>query len=317
MIYRSTERVDVEVSAIGLGGHEYLPDGRSRGFNENAKLAVTPGYLYEGFGQEKRKAVLAAAYEHGINLLDATIDSEKEALGRNLREMPPPYEVYVQTRPEGMVYSYDPHNARLAQYELLQAEVLRGLDLLGRTRLDFLNLGFLQGALDHDPDYLTKVADGLVRLKGEGLIRYACADTFSGEATYLRQIEQDCFDGIFLNLNFADDGAVRKVLPAAAERGMAVFAREAFMKGALFRMGEEAGIVDRNTLARMALKWVLSQEQVTAVMVGVDTPAQLASNVSVLDASEMTAEELSILERVRETTVYRDYAARKREQFSG
>ena len=317
MIYRSTERVDVEVSAIGLGGHEYLPDGRSRGFNENAKLAVTPGYLYEGFGQEKRKAVLAAAYENGINLLDATIDSEKEALGRNLREMPPPYEVYVQTRPEGMVYSYDPHNARLAQYELLQAEVVRGLDLLGRTRLDFLNLGFLQGALDHDPYYLTKVADGLARLKGEGLIRYACADTFSGEATYLRQIEQDCFDGIFINLNFADDGAVRKVLPAAAERGMAVFAREAFMKGALFRMGEEAGIVDRNTLARMALKWVLSQEQVTAVMVGVDTPAQLASNVSVLDASEMTAEELSILERVRETTVYRDYAARKREQFSG
>ena len=315
MIYRSTGRVDVGVSAIGLGGHEYLPDGRSRGFNENANLAVTPGYLYEGFGQEKRKAVLAAAYEHGINLLDATIDSEKEALGRNLSEMPPPYEVYVQTRPEGMVYSYDPHNARLARYDLLQAEVARGLDLLGRTRLDFLNLGFLQGALDHDPDYLRKVAEGLARLKREGLIRYACADTFSGEGTYLRQIEQDCFDGIFINLNFADDGAVGKVLPAAADRGMAVFAREAFMKGALFRMGEEAGIVDRNSLARTALKWVLSQRQVTAVMVGVDTPEQLASNVSVLDDPEMAAEELSILERVRETASYRDYVAGKREQF--
>lgn len=317
MIYRSTPRVGIEISVIGLGGHEYLPDGRSRGFNEDAKLAVTPGYLYEGFGQEKRRAVLAAAYEHGINFLDATIDSEKEALGRNLREMPPPYEVFVQTRPEGMVYSYDPHNARLARYNLLQAEVIRGLNLLGRTCLDFLNLGFLQGALDHDPDYLDKVADGVVRLKGEGLIRYACADTFSGEATYLRQIEQDCFDGIFINLNFADDGAVEKVLPAASERGMAVFAREALMKGALFRMGEEAGIVDRSALARMALKWVLSQEQVTAVMVGVDTPAQLAGNVSVLDDPEMTAEDLSIFDRLQETAAYRDYAARKREQFWG
>ena len=39
-----------------------------------------------------------------------TIDSEKEALGRNLKEVPPPYEIYIQTRPEGMGYGYDPNN---------------------------------------------------------------------------------------------------------------------------------------------------------------------------------------------------------------
>ncbi len=89
MIYRKTDRIDVAISAIGMGGHEYLPDGRSRGFNEDAKLAVTPGHVFPGFGGEKRKRVLAAAYGHGINFFDATIDSEKEALGRNLREMPP------------------------------------------------------------------------------------------------------------------------------------------------------------------------------------------------------------------------------------
>jgi aryl-alcohol dehydrogenase-like predicted oxidoreductase len=315
MLYRTVERIDVKLSVIGLGGHEYLPDGRSRGFNEDAKLAITPGYLFEGFGGEQRKRVLAAAYEYGINLFDATIDSEKEALGRNLAEQAPPYEVYLQTRPAGMVYSYDPHNRKMAQYDLLQAEVKRILGLLRRERLDFLNVAFMASALEHDPEYMKKIDDNVARLKAEGLIRYASADTFSGEATYLRQIEQGCFDSMFINFNFADDCGRHKVLPAAQEAGMAVIAREAFMKGALFRMGEEAGITDRDALARVALKWVLSQEQVTAVMVGAGTPEQLANSVSVLDAPALSDEEQAILEQVQRTSAYEDYAGRKRAQF--
>ena len=134
----------------------------------------------------------------------------------------------------------------------------------------------------HDPDYLVKIADNVTRLKQEGLIRFACADTFSGEATYLQEIETGCFDAIFINLNFANTCACRKVLPAAHARGMAVFAREAFMKGTLFRMGEEVGLSNKNQLAQLALKWVLAQPEVTAVMVGVETPEQLENNLKVL-----------------------------------
>lgn len=315
MLYKTVERTGVEISAIGLGGHEYLPDGRSRGFNEDAKLAIQPGYLFPGFGGERRRRVLAAAYTHGINFFDATIDSEKDALGRNLQEMPPPYPVYVQTRPEGMVYSYDPYNARMAQYDLLEAEVRRGLDLLRRERLDFLNVAFLQSALDHDPAYMVKIADNVARLKQEGLIRFASADTFSGEATYLRQIELGCFDSMFINFSLADDCAVHQVLPAAQEAGMAVHAREAFMKGALFRMGIEAGIADRNKLARIALKWVLSHSEVTTVVVGAGTPEQLANSVAVLDDLALTDDEQEIVERLKVISTYQSYAQHKRAQF--
>ena len=48
-----------------------------------------------------------------------TIDSEKEALGHNLKEVPPPYEIYIQTRPEGMGYGYDPNNQKMGDYALL------------------------------------------------------------------------------------------------------------------------------------------------------------------------------------------------------
>ncbi|MBL7201201.1 MAG: aldo/keto reductase [Anaerolineae bacterium] len=315
MIYKRIERIGVEVSVVGLGGHEYLANGRSRGFNENSALAVRPGYTFDGFGQEKRKRVLAAAFEHGINFFDVTIDSEKEALGRNLKEIPPPYEIYVQTRPEGMVYSYDPFNAKMAQYDLLKAEVQRGLRLLQRDRLDFLNLGFLQSALDHDPEYLAKIAYNIGMLKKEGLIRFACADTFSGEHTYLEEIQTGCFDALFINLNFADHCALQKVLPLAAERGLGVFAREAFMKGALFRMGDEVGVTDRSALARLALRWNLSNEQVTAVVVGADTPDQLANNLGALESPALSDEEQETLERVKTSPTYKAYERQKREQF--
>jgi Predicted oxidoreductases (related to aryl-alcohol dehydrogenases) len=119
----------VRLSRIALGGHEYLPNGNSRGFNEDFQKAVTPGYIFPGFGGEKRKALVKAAYDAGVNFFDVTHDSEKEALGRNLTEMPPPYPVYVQTRGELMNYSYDPGNQKMTDLGLLRAEVQRILKL--------------------------------------------------------------------------------------------------------------------------------------------------------------------------------------------
>jgi len=291
------------------------PTGGQRGFNENSALAIKPGYIFPGFGGEKRKRVLAAAFEQGINFFDATQDSEKEALGRNMKEVPPPYEIYIQTRPEGMVYSYDSFNRKMAQYELLKAEVQRGLKLLQRDHLDFLNVAFMQSALDHDSEYLDKIAHNVEMLKKEGLIRFACADTFSGEYTYLKQIELGCFDALFINFNFADDCARHEVLPLASERGLGVITREAFMKGALFKMGDEVGFTDRNKLAQIALKWNLSNEQVTTVVVGADDPDQLTNVLLVLDDLELDDKERDIVEKIKTSPTYEAYEERKRKQF--
>ena len=54
-------RTGITLSALALGGHEYLADGRSRGFNEDMALAVTPGQVGSGYGGPKRREVLATA----------------------------------------------------------------------------------------------------------------------------------------------------------------------------------------------------------------------------------------------------------------
>jgi len=315
MRYKKLGRTGIEVSILSMGGHEYLPDGRSRGFNEDFNLAVKPGYIFEGFGADRRKNNLSIAFEHGINLFDVTQDSEKEALGRNLKEIAPPYEIFIQTRPEGMVYTYDLYNRKMAQYELLKAEVQRSLKLLKRDRLDFLNIAFMQSALDHDPEYLDKIKDNVVHLKKEGLIRFVCADTFSGEYTYLSQIESDVFDAVYINFNFADYGAIRKVFPATTEKKLGVISREAFMKGQLFHMADEIGYSDRNKLAQIAVKWNLSHEAVTTVVVGTNNPEHLKKNLSVFDNFKLTDEDLNIIETIKISKIYQTYEKNKLSEF--
>lgn len=315
MIYKKTGGANVEISIFSMGGHEYLPDGGSRGFNENFDLAITPDYIFEEFGQERRKRILSLAFEHGINFFDVTQDSEKEALGRNLKEIPPPYEIYVQTRPEGMVYTYDQYNKKMAKYDLLKAEVQRGLKLLQRDHLDFLNIAFMRSALDHDPEYLDKIKSNIENLKKEGLIRFACADTFSGEYTYLKQIETGCFDAVYINFNFADHCARRKVFPGAKEKRLPVISREAYMKGELFKMGDEVGFKDRRELAKIGLKWNLSHEEVTTVVVGTSNPDHLIENLKVLNDLKLNDEEKDIIQKIKTSFIYKAYEDRKTKEF--
>lgn len=315
MIYKKFGETGIEISIFSMGGHEYLPDGRSRGFNEDFNLAVKPGHIFEGFGQARRKKILSLAFEHGVNFFDVTQDSEKEALGRNLKEIPPPYDIYIQTRLEGMVYTYDPYNRKMARYDLLKAEVQRGLKLLQRERLDFLNVAFMKSALEYDPNYLDKIKQNIEGLKKEGLIRFACADTFSGEYTYLTQIEAGCFDAVYINFNFADAGAMRAVFPAAKEKQLPIISREAFLKGALFQMGDEVGLTDRSQLAAIGIKWNLSHEEVATVVVGTNNPDHLKTNLKVLDDLELTDEEQRVLEKIKASSLFKAYQERKTKEF--
>jgi aryl-alcohol dehydrogenase-like predicted oxidoreductase len=313
--YRRVGSTDAEISIISLGGHEYLPNKKSRGFNEDFEKAITPGYIFPGFGGEARQEILRSAFDHGINFLDVTHDSEKEALGRNLRDVPPPFPVYVQTRPEGFVYTYDENNRKMADYALLKAEVERILRLLQRERIEFFNFAFMRAALDNDPDYIDKINHNIDQLKREGLIQYACADTFSGEYTYLQQIEKGHFDTIYMNFSFGDHGATRHVLPAVREKNLGFISREAFMKGALFQMAREAGISDTETLARAALKWCFTFDEVTTVVYGTGNVKHLEGALEIVDDLELSDRETELIEQIKTTTLFTEFESRKTAEF--
>jgi aryl-alcohol dehydrogenase-like predicted oxidoreductase len=237
------------------------------------------------FGGPKRITVLKTAYDLGINFFDVTIDSEKEALGRNLRDMPPPYPVYVQTRPEGMCYGYDPGNRKMLDYALLRAEIQRGLKLIRREVVDFLNIGLINWSIDETPDYMPQLADRLQRLRKEGLIRYAVADSHAGQRLYLAELASGTFDAVNLDLSVGEPGGLQEVIPTARRLGIGVIAREVFFKGEIFTIGEEVGVTDRAAIARTALAWAAKQGPDTIIL-GVDNADQLRANAATLELGE-------------------------------
>ena len=316
MEFNQIAGTDVRLSRVALGGHEYLPNGNSRGFNEDFQKAITPGGTFPGFGGEKRKALLKAAYDIGVNVFDVTLDAEKEALGRNLAEMPPPYDVYVQTRPEVMNYSYDPGNRRMTDLAQLRAEVQRILKILRRPRLEVLNLGPLTTALD-DPDFVAKVAANVRALQKEGLILFAAADTFSGRDTYKALMASGAFVTLNINFNIADDDPEREVFPYARQQNMRVVVREAYIKGVLFRLGREAGIDDDVLLARAAMKWLGSKPGVDTVIIGADNKEQFTANVSAFENPKLDDTEAAVLDRLRAHPSFIALRAQKLEEFSG
>ena len=316
MKYVELGKTGVKASVLGMGGHEYLPNGKSRGFNEDFKKSTTAGEIFAGFGAENRKKVLKEAYELGINFFDVTQDSEKEALGRNLKEMPAPYDIVIQTRPEGMCYTYDEYNAKMANLELLRAEVQRILKLMQIDHIDFFNMAPLKGAFEHDPEYVEKLGYNISVLKKEGLIRFACADTFSGEETYLKMIQSGYFDVMYMNFNFADYEGERKVLKAAKEQKMGVITREAYMKGQLFQMAREAEIENVTALADAALRWSLSRDGVDMVVYGTGKPDHLRNAAEAFNKPYMDEDEV-LINKIKETALFKEYESGKKAEFLG
>jgi aryl-alcohol dehydrogenase-like predicted oxidoreductase len=313
MRYVPYGRTGVEVSAIALGGHEYLDSGLSRGFNEEFAAAVKPGYAAPGYGGPRRQAVLRAAYDLGINLFDVTIDPEKEALGRNLADMPPPYPVYVQSRPEGMCYGYDEGNRKMLDYAALKAEVQRGLGLLRRETLDFLNIGLLNWSIDGTPDYLERLRDNLARLRQEGLIRFAVADSFSGQRLYLAEMESGAFDAVNFDLSIGEPAPLETVAPRARELGLGIICREVFFKSELFTIGESIGITDRAALAKAALAWVVRKKPDT-ILLGVDNADQLRANARTVESADDPMDE-ELLSRLTASEGFQAYYRKRYDAF--
>ena len=71
----------------------------------------------------------------------------------------------------------------------------------------------------------------------------------------------------------------------------------------------------RRSVARCALKWVLSHDEVTTVVVGADDANQLRNSVAVLADPALSSEEQEVLERIKATEAFGAYSKRKRDDF--
>lgn len=313
---RPLGRTGVEVSEIGLGGHEFADSSHIRGFHDDLWKSLTPGEIMPGFGEDARGAVIAAALERGVNFLEVTIDSEKEALGRNLHALGVSEDVVVQTRPCGFVYTYDPGNLSFLDREKLFREIERICGLLRRPYIDILNVG-LDDKSFADGRYFAVLGANLKALKDAGLIRHAGCDTFSGGIAYETMIASGLFDVLYLIYNPLSDFAEEKVFPMVRDRGMGVLVKEAFLKGQIFKTALSMGIERERFgwVADVVLRWILRRSEISCALVGTSNVNHLLANLQASNRPPLNEEERAFIAHLRASEQGRLLRARQRWAF--
>ncbi len=257
-------------------------------------------YGVELLSVEERTATVRKAFDSGIRYFDtARVYGESESLmGAGLKGVRD--ECYVATK----VHFPDPAMTRQS--------VETSLEQLGMDYIDCVQI--------HSPaiervgfDGAMKIHAELVKLRDEGLLKFIGLTTHVAFETVLKMIETDGFDQVLLaygyfrkgmdtmlsnaNLEYRD-----RCLAAAHERDMAIVAMKVL--GANIMSHNAANVVpdyDAEELAKVppaAIRWVLQDERVSMLNIGVSLPDDIDKNIATLSGDlEFTNDDRDVLSR--------------------
>lgn len=160
-----------------------------------------------------------------------------------------------------------------------EAQVERSLRRLRREPVDLIQV--------HNLLDLPTQLPLLRRLKAEGRIRYLGITHYlaSAHEELARVIERGPVDFLQVNYNALDRDAERRLLPLAADRGVAVLANQPFAEGRLFaqvrgrRLPAWAGEWDCASWGQLFLKFILAHPAVTCVIPGTLNPRHVEDNL--------------------------------------
>jgi len=282
MRYRSLGDTGLKVSEISLGTAEI---GLDYGFKGNAH--------YGKPDVKESIRLLHAALDHGINLIDTARvygDSE-EVIGQAFEGIPSL--PYIASK---VFLSKD---AAQKTFSSLHEEIFSSIEAsLRALRLETLDLLLIHNtALEH-----LRREDILACLKEaqqQGKVRFLGASCY-GEEAPMAVLNETSFRALQVPFNLLDQELNANLFPAAASHKVGIFVRSAYLRGVLTRqvdsiperltplktravqaltvLGQEVG-----GLAEAALRFCLSFNAISSVVIGVKTVAQLEANLA--DAS--------------------------------
>lgn len=168
---------------------------------------------------------------------------------------------------------------RLAEPEVMAAEMKSSLQRLRSKKVELLQL--------HNVRTPDQSLDFLRDWKAQGLCKYI-GITSSFDRDYaaveacLRREKPDFFQ---IDYSLVDRNAQDRLIPTARDAGCAVLTNLPFGRGKFFRrtagkpLPDIAKEIDATSWAQFALKWLLGDPVVTAVIPGTDKPQYMADNL--------------------------------------
>ncbi|WP_440998122.1 aldo/keto reductase [Arhodomonas sp. SL1] len=253
LIRRAIPASGERIPVIGLG--------TARTFNVNPADTAA---------MEPLKAVMARFFEGGGRLVDSSpmYGHAESVVGRLAMELDIADELFMATK----VWTRGREEG-IAQME-------RSAERMGVEQLELIQVHNLVALRSH--------LNTLRRWRREGRVRYigVTHSRTSAHEELTRIVEKEPIDFVQLNYNIAERNAERRLLPAAADNGVAVLVNEPFEKGTLFRrvrdqlLPEWAGEAGARSWAQFFLKFIVSHPAVTCAIPATSDPEHAADNVA-------------------------------------
>lgn len=159
------------------------------------------------------------------------------------------------------------------------AQMERSGERMGGGRLELVQV--------HNLVDLRTQLDTLRRWREAGRVRYIGVTHYRSDMhrELAGIVEREPIDFVQFNYNIVQRNAEQRLLPAAADRGVAVLVNEPFERGTLFRrvrgraLPAWAGEVGASSWAQYFLKFIVSHPAVTCAIPATSDPAHAADNV--------------------------------------
>jgi diketogulonate reductase-like aldo/keto reductase len=221
-------------------------------------------------GREASFQVIRAFFEEGGRLIDSSpmYGSSQPVIGEALARLGMPRTLFSAEK----VWTSD------AERGPAQMEATRVF--WGVPRLDLMQVHNLLAWERHLPR--------LLEMKASGRLRYVGISTSEGRrhGEFERILREQPIDFVQLSLNLLDREAETRLLPLAADRGVAVLANRPFREGALLRQLARhplpgwAAEIGCRSWAQVALKFVVSHPAVTCAIPATSQVAHLRENMA-------------------------------------
>ncbi len=269
MRFKVLGNTGLNVSALGLGGHEYR-----WGHNGNLKNS-----RFTEMNPERRD-VISRALDCGVNYFDTTYIEEVQSLGHWMSQLKTRNVMVIN----GMIIDVVRRYAEqpLSKRSFVREELNARLKLLGSDHFDIFMLCSIEHGYNHQA--LDDVVDQYVRLKEEGKFR------FLGVSCHDHAILLDCMkrdlpiDVAMFPYNFAvannwggQFGVLKELLEILSKRKTGCVAMKAlnwFQYGIPFMAFGEPD-ADWQTAVVNNFGWLAGQSSIDTSVVGVETVAEL------------------------------------------
>ncbi|MEM2875579.1 MAG: aldo/keto reductase [Candidatus Bathyarchaeia archaeon] len=300
--YRVLGRTELKVSELGLGGHEYARFLNPVHFpgKRKAEEELSLEELLES--QSPRNELIEKAIAAGVNYFDTGLIEEAQSLGIALKTLGRRKDVYIAAETLWPLRRLK-ENPKARWRMTISRWVKERLRALQTDYIDVFNIHMPEDGYSRES--FEFLIEALKEIKDLGEISAIGAS--SHELRFLAELirKYDCFDSIMIPYNYHLQEAREILFPLCRALNIGVVVMKPFCwpyYGIPFTHFCPPNL-DKGgyTPSQMSLKWILNSPEVSTIVPGTNTIAELEENLSIFSKEDRIDE--GVLKRCLDTAL--------------